>query len=215
MAENGVFISFEGPEGAGKSTQVRALKEHLESLGHEVVLTREPGGTPTGEMIRDILQHDASGEPISPEAEALLFAASRAQHVNFVIKPALQRGAWVICDRFVDSSAAYQGVGRGLGLKEVLQANHMAVARCMPSLTVLLDIDPEVAAARLAARNESEATVADRIERAGSAFHAKVRAAFLEISAMEEARFLVLDGAGASEELSQRIISEVTKRFLS
>ena len=136
----GLFISFEGPEGSGKSTQAARLKQRLIDIGYAVVSVREPGGTATGEAIRDLLQHDAAGEPIYAETETLLFAASRAQLVRGVISPALAAGTCVIADRFVDSTTAYQGYGRGFGADEVIAINTFAVNGVMPDLTLLLDL---------------------------------------------------------------------------
>src|SRR5450759_4346826 len=130
------FITFEGPEGGGKSTQIIRLAERLRADGNEVVTTREPGGTATGEAIRGILQHDTAGEALAAETELLLFAASRAQLVRTVIVPALARGAWVLCDRFADSTTAYQGYGRQLDLNRIAWLNEMAMGGCLPRLTI-------------------------------------------------------------------------------
>ena len=139
--QRGKFISFEGSEGCGKSTQIRRFVEWLRSLGYEVLVTREPGGTPAGEKIRHLLQHDPDGERLTPESELLLFAASRAQLVREVILPALDRGAWVVADRFLDSTTIYQGVGRGLDREAVACINAFAVGSALPDLTFLLDLD--------------------------------------------------------------------------
>lgn len=136
----GVFITFEGPEGSGKSSHVRLLKERLEARGREVLLTREPGGTPLGENIRGLLQHDHAGEPPVDRAEVMLFLASRAQLCERVIRPALDRGAWVVCDRFSDSTLAYQGHGRGFDVDTLRVMNTFATADLVPDLTILLDI---------------------------------------------------------------------------
>jgi dTMP kinase len=153
MIKPGQFITFEGPEGGGKSTHIKRLAARLKALGHEVLLTREPGGTPTGEAIRGILQHDHTGEAICPEAELLLFEASRAQLVRTVILPALQKGVWVLCDRFADSTTAYQGYGRGFDLETILMLNQHAMGDCVPALTLLMDIEVQVGRERLAQRN--------------------------------------------------------------
>ena len=187
------FISFEGCEGSGKSTQIGKLTRFLREQGEEVILTREPGGTPTGELIRNILQHDAAGEPVSPMAEAMLFAASRAQHVDHVIRPALESGKWVICDRFVDSSIAYQGSGRDLGNDEIMEINRHAIRGCMPALTFLLDLPIDVAFERIAKRHIEQHTEADRIEREKSEFHESVRAAYLRLAEEHKERIHLVD----------------------
>lgn len=193
------FITFEGPEGAGKSTQIRRLAERLEAAGDEVVLTREPGGTPLGEAIRGLLQHDAAGEAPVPAAEAYLFAASRAQHVANLIRPALERGAWVLSDRFVDSSAAYQGAGREFEVGDILQLNALAVGGLMPRITFLLDISPEDAADRMKDR------AADRIESEARAFHERVRAGFLALAKNEPTRFCLIDATASEDEIAAQI----------
>jgi len=193
------FITFEGPEGAGKSTQIRHLAERLEAAGDEVVLTREPGGTPLGEAIRGLLQHDAAGEAPVPAAEAYLFAASRAQHVANLIRPALERGAWVLSDRFVDSSAAYQGAGREFEVGDILQLNALAVGGLMPRITFLLDISPEDAAERMKDR------AADRIESEARAFHERVRAGFLTLAENEPERFCLIDATASEDEIAAQI----------
>jgi len=197
------FITFEGPEGAGKSTQIRRLAERLEAAGDEVVLTREPGGTPLGEAIRGLLQHDAAGEAPVPAAEAYLFAASRAQHVANLIRPALERGAWVLSDRFVDSSAAYQGAGREFEVGDILQLNALAVGGLMPRITFLLDISPEDAAERMKDR------AADRIESEARAFHERVRAGFLALAKNEPARFCLIDATASEDEIAALIDARV------
>ncbi|WFB35584.1 dTMP kinase [Kiritimatiellota bacterium B12222] len=166
----GKFISLEGCEGCGKSTQASLLKSALEAQGLTVVMTREPGGTPTGEMIRDLLQHHASGEEITPIAEVMLFAASRAQHVHNVIRPALAQGQWVICDRFVDSSLAYQAGGRELGLEKVLAVNEVALDGCWPDCTLWFDLPVTVSSARVAERGVAP----DRFESEALSFHQRV-----------------------------------------
>lgn len=168
--KTGKFISLEGCEGCGKSTQAELLKSGLESLGIDVVSTREPGGTPTGEMIRNLLQHHVSGENITPIAEVMLFAASRAQHVTNIIRPALQRGDWVICDRFVDSSLAYQSGGRRIELEQVLTVNEIALDGCWPDCTLWFDLPVEVSFKRMQDRGASP----DRFESEAIGFHKRV-----------------------------------------
>ena len=148
----GKFITFEGPEGSGKSTQIRQLAAKLKEQGVEVICTREPGGTDTGEAIRNILQHDAAGEPLDERAELLLFTASRAQLIKQVIFPALEAGAWVLCDRFIDSTMAYQGYARGMDLATLDAINNFAISARKPDLTLLLDLDIEAGFQRLEER---------------------------------------------------------------
>ncbi|MBI3986873.1 MAG: dTMP kinase, partial [Lentisphaerae bacterium] len=175
----GLFITLEGPEGCGKSTQAPLLVARLRGTGYEVVCVREPGGTATGEAIRHILQHHESGEAVCPEAELLLFLASRAQLVRQVIRPALNRGACVVCDRFADSTTAYQGYGRGLDVEQAIALNEFAVQGVMPDLTVLLDVDIGTGFRRLEKRNRERKVRRDRIERAARTFHERVRRGYL------------------------------------
>jgi dTMP kinase len=189
----GVFITFEGPEGSGKTTQSGRLCSRLREAGIEVVATREPGGTRTGELIREILQHERAGEPLHPEAEVLLFAASRAQLVRDVIRPALQRGACVISDRFADSTTAYQGYGRGFDLDQILAINAFAMAGISPDLTLLLDVDVASGVARMRRRNTEASRPQDRFEREDAAFHEKVRAGYLATAKRFPERIRILD----------------------
>lgn len=179
---SGKFITFEGPEGSGKSTHVQRLAERLRQAGREVLTTREPGGTPTGEAIRAILQHDHAGEPIAPSAELLLFAASRAQLVQRVIAPALAKGVWVLCDRFIDSTTAYQGYGRGFDLSAIHAINGFAIQGHEPDLTILLDVETRAGMDRLAQRYEGQDGGHDRFEREALEFHERVRAGYLELA---------------------------------
>jgi dTMP kinase len=191
MKINGKFITFEGPEGSGKSTHIKLLKAFLETRGIEVVMTREPGGTPLGEEIRKILQHDHSEAPV-PCAEVLLFLASRAQHVERLIRPALAEGKWVLCDRFDDSTLAYQGYGRGFAMEGLRAVNAFAISGLRPDLTVLLDVSPKTSRERLAVRHAATATAPDRIEREAAAFHERVRNGFLLLAAEEPDRMEVI-----------------------
>ena len=188
-----MFVTFEGVDGSGKSTQARLLAEKLRSEGREAVLTREPGGTGAGERIREILLH---GEKLAPWAEASLFAAARAQLVDEVIRPALARGADVVSDRYLDSSLAYQGVARGLGIERVLELNLLATSGLLPDRTFLILLSPAEAAARR--RGEP-----DRIEREGVAFTEEVDRAYREIARVFAQRVAVVDGTLSPEDISE------------
>ncbi len=177
----------------------------LQGQAVAVLVCREPGGTQTGEAIRDILQHDVTGEAIAPEAEALLFAASRAQLVHTRILPALEEGRWVLCDRFADSTTAYQGYGRSFGVERMQALNEFAINGAVPDQTFLIDIDPAEARDRLASRNQSAGIGPDRIEREKGEFHARVRAGYLELANAEPDRFVVIDGSGSAGSIEQRI----------
>jgi dTMP kinase len=190
-----MFVTFEGIDGSGKSTQAELLRARLVADGYDVVLTREPGGTELGERIRDLLLH---GGHVSPWAEALLYAASRAQHVDEVVRPALERGAWVVCDRYVDSSVAYQGAGRGLGLDRVLDLNLAAVAGLMPERTFLLSLDVTELPARLSGDH-------DRLEREPGDFHARVAEGYDELAGRFPERIVVLDASLAPEVLAEEV----------
>lgn len=194
MTKRGKFITFEGPEGGGKTTQARKLINHLQKDGHQVIYTREPGGTPTGEAIREILQYDKAGEPICSEAEVFLFAASRAQLVRHVILPALEKGTHVVSDRFVDSTTAYQGYGRGFPVEQMLAISEFAIGPAIPDVTLLLDIDVELSFRRLAKRHQENFDRSDRIEREERAFHERVRNGYLALASRWPERIRLLDG---------------------
>jgi dTMP kinase len=198
MGDPGRLLAFEGVEGAGKSTQLALLRRELAARGHEVVVTREPGGTPVGERVRAVLL-DPSAE-LHPRTEALLFAAARAELVERVIRPALERGAVVLCDRYLDSSLAYQGGGRGLGREPVAAVNRWATGDLVPDLVILLDLDPIEGLARR--RGDR-----DRIERQDADFHARVADAFRALAAADPERFAVVDAAGPVEEVAARVRS--------
>lgn len=203
----GRFVTFEGGDGAGKSTQLRLLRSAVQRAGHEVVTTREPGGTPIGERVREILLSRGS-DGMADRTEALLYAAARAQHVDEVIVPALQRGAVVLCDRFVDSSIAYQGAGRGLGPEEVAELNRWATGGLTPDLVVLLDVDPGAGLDRALAGGAP-----DRLEAAGLEFHRQVRRAYRRLAADDPDRYLVLDATEPVEDLHRRIRAAVLQLF--
>jgi dTMP kinase len=190
-----MFVTFEGLDGSGKTTQAELLRRRLESDGRDVVATREPGGTELGERIRDLVLH---GGHVSPWAEALLYAASRAQHVDELIRPAVDRGAWVLCDRYLDSSVAYQGAGRELGIDRVLDLNLAAVGGVLPERTFLLLLEPDEVASRLDRDH-------DRLEREGDDFRRRVDAGYRELAARFPERIVVLDGTRSPEELAEEI----------
>jgi len=194
MHSTGKFITFEGPEGSGKSTQSKRLVQRLVEAGHAVLMTREPGGTPTGEAIRGLLQHDHAGEPICPAAELLLFEASRAQLVGRVIQPALAKGTWVVCDRFTDSTAAYQGYGRGFDLAAILELNRVAVQGSEPDLTVLLDVETQTGLGRMSHRNRQTNVASDRFEREAVEFHERIRAGYLQLARRWPERIRIVNG---------------------
>lgn len=201
----GRFIALEGGEGTGKSTQSRLLAEALQARGLEVVLTREPGGTPGAEAIRQLLL-DPPGEGWGARAEALLFAAARSDHVEKLILPALERGAWVVCDRFVDSSRAYQGGAGGIGDDAVRALHAVGSDGLRPDLTVLVDVDPELVAARLA---ERDGDTSDAIGGRGADYHAAVGAAFRHFAEEDPRGFVVVDGGGSIEDVQARILAAV------
>ena len=205
----GLFITFEGSEGCGKSTQIHLLAEFLRSRGRDPLLLREPGGTASGEVIRHLLQHAPEGEALTPEAELLLFAASRAQLVREVIRPALEAGRAVISDRFLDSTTVYQGIARRIPPEEVARINAFAVGDCLPDITFLLDLDRPTALVRMGGRNRS----ADRIERESEEFFGAVRAGYLALATREPERIQVLDASGTPEAITSQIQARLSKAF--
>lgn len=194
-----MFISFEGIDGVGKSTQIRLAEEFLQSLGLEIVTTFEPGGTDLGQEIRNLLLHRKGA--VSPRAEALLYAADRAHHVATKVRPALAEGKIVISDRFLDSSVAYQGAGRKLAANEVRNISLWAVDGLLPDLTILLDLD----AAKASKRRESTGQEADRLEREKQDFFEAVRSEFLKLAASEPERFLVVNADQSPNEIFEQI----------
>ena len=207
-AAPGRFITFEGGEGCGKSTQIRLLAERLRAAGREVLLTREPGGTTLAEKIRSLVREE-SDDPPNSRAETLLFLASRAQVVENVIRPALAAGTWVLCDRFADSTFAYQGYGRGLDLASLKELNSFATGGLAPDRTVLLEVSPEVSAKRMRAREAATNTDADRMEKAGDGFHSRLKQGFLELAAMEPERFAVIPADGSVEEVEEAVWNSI------
>jgi len=203
----GKFITFEGIDGSGKTSQMEAAVEYLQSQGIFPIITREPGGTKIGEKIRDILL-DTRNREMLPQTEALLYAASRAQHVKEVILPALMKGKWVVCDRFLDASLAYQGVARDIGIQRIYEINRLATGDLKPHLTLLLDIKPEIAAGRKTSQKS------DRLEREGLVFYEKVRQGYLMLAEAEPQRIKVIDGEKSFEMVKEEII-RVLDEFLS
>lgn len=207
MAANehrGLFLTFEGGDGSGKSTQSALLEGWLTGQGRTVVSTREPGGTEVGDEIREIVLHRRGH--IVPRAEALLYAADRAQHVSTVVRPALERGDIVLQDRYLDSSVAYQGVGRELEAGEIRDLSLWAAEGLLPDITVLLDLDVAIGRGRL----DESRTRYDRLESEAAEFHARVREAYLQLAAAEPERFLVLDATLPVDELAARIRARVS-----
>lgn len=206
----GRFITLEGGEGTGKSTQARRLAAHLRGLGHEVVETREPGGSPGAEAVRHVLLSGAA-EPFGPQAEALLFAAARADHVDQVIRPALAAGRIVVCDRFIDSTRVYQGAVGHVPSVLLDALEETAATSAMPDLTLVLDVPPDVGLARAAERGKGAA--ADRFEKEGAAYHGAVREAFLARAAAQPARCVVVDAQPSADEVARAIAHLVEARL--
>jgi len=200
----GRFITLEGGDGAGKTTQAELLTAWLEAHGRTVVRTREPGGTELGQRIREMVLHERGH--VAPRAEALLYAADRAHHVETVVRPALLRGDVVLQDRYIDSSVAYQGVARGLGAERIRSVSEWAADGLVPDLTVLLDLDVAVGRARVAA---ARGDTFDRLESEAATFHETVRRAFLDAAAAEPARFLVVDAAAPTDDVQRAVRTAV------
>ena len=211
VSQRGVFISFEGVDGCGKSTQIKELRRRMRGLQDRIVLTREPGGTLLGEDIRKVLQRTADSREIQPAAELLLFTASRAQLVQEVLEPSLADGKHVIADRFLDSTTIYQGVARGLDPATVKTINRFAVGTCLPDITFLIDVDTSVSRERMISRGSDEPL--DRIENSPDAFFTQVREGYLELAAAEPARFVVIDGRQKVGEISDEIWTTLTDRY--
>lgn len=204
------LVTFEGGEGCGKSTQLALLVARLEVAGQEVVTLREPGGTDLGEIIRDLLKHHPAGLGMCPEAELLLFAASRAELVRKRILPALQAGKWVLCDRFLDSTTVYQGVARGLPADSVAAINHFAIAGQTPGLTLVLDTDPGEALRRMRLR---DADTADRMQSEPDIFYQRVAEGFRKLAGQHPERIRLIPATAAIDEVSQSILKEFRHAF--
>ena len=202
---SGLFITFEGIEGCGKSTQVERLAKRLAKAGREVVTLREPGGTLIGEAIREVVKHPPGDAPISPDTELLLMNASRAQLVQEAIRPALAKGAVVLCDRFYDSSLAYQGFGRELDLANVQQAIDLAVGDTMPNLTLLLDIPLSVSQARVSDRHQSTGETQDQFDESGTKFFERVLDGFHILAKAEPDRFRIINGDKSLDTVAEEI----------
>lgn len=203
-----MLITFEGSEGCGKSTQIARLRARLEAAGCEVIMMREPGGTVVGEKIRDLLQHTKEAANMTPESELLLFAASRAQLVREKIRPALERGAMVILDRFLDSTTVYQGIARGLPMESVMAINRFAVGHTVPDLTLVLDMDARKAWERIHATGRE----LDRMESQPLEFFEKVRQGYLHLAVEQPDRMVVLNAAQTPEEIEAQIWKLVEDR---
>ncbi len=200
---------MEGPEGSGKSTQAKTLIQRLAERGVEAIYTREPGGTALGEAIRNILQHNQAGESPCERAELLLFEASRNQLVEKVIRPNLEKGIWVICDRFMDSTTAYQGYGRGLPVEEIQSINRFTVNGLSPDLTLLLDLDVAAGFERIAQRYLARGESADRFEQEERSFHERVRAGYLKLAGQAPERFRIINAAQQSDVVASDIWNAV------
>lgn len=201
--KKGLFITLEGPDGSGKTTQIERIRTFLKERGEKAIITREPGGTPIGEKLREIILSKESGE-MAPFTEAMLYAAARAQHVSQIIKPAIEEGTHVICDRFVDSSIAYQGYGRGLG-DSVSVINAYAVQGWMPDITFLLKLDPSLGRRRIGE------TARDRIEMEKAEFHNRVFAGYRELEHQFPDRIIGIDAAREIEEITGEILEHVER----
>lgn len=210
-SQTGFFISFEGSEGCGKSTQIRSLVETLQKCGLDPLLVREPGGTPIGEQIRHLLQHAPESSAMTAEAELLLFAASRAQLVREIICPALDSGRVVISDRFLDSTTVYQGVARRISSEAVASINQFAAGSRLPDVTFLLDMDSSQGLARAQSRSAPNQKP-DRMESEPLAFYEDVRQGYLQLAAREPERIHILDAARSPDEIAANIRSELQKR---
>lgn len=213
MSNMGKFITFEGPEGAGKSTQLKRLAEYLREKGHAVITTREPGGTPLAEQLREILKTHRGAEKLHPETELLLMEAARSQHAREVILPALERGCVVLCDRYYDSTTAYQGGARNIDSSLIDRLNLFAAGFRKPDLTLIFDLDIETGFRRAGKRQETAGEY-DRFEAETRAFHQRVREMFLQIARTEPDRVKIIDAEGTPEEVAERVRSTADELFV-
>ncbi len=204
-----MFITLEGPEGSGKTTAVDAAVKALEQMGYEIVRTREPGGTPISEQIRNVIL-DKDNTKMDPRTEALLYAASRRQHLVEKVWPALKEGKIVVCDRYLDSSLAYQGGARGLGVEEILNVNLFATENTWPDLTLLFDIKPEVGLARIASNANREV---NRLDLEKLEFHKKVRDTFLALAKRYPDRYVIIDASQSREDVARATLEAITSRL--
>jgi len=204
-----MFITLEGPEGSGKTTAVETAVNKLKEMGYEIVRTREPGGTPISEQIRNVIL-DKENTMMDPRTEALLYAASRRQHLIEKVWPALKEGKIVICDRYLDSSLAYQGGARGLGVENILNVNNFATEGTFPDLTLLFDIDPQIGLARIAANANREV---NRLDLEKLDFHNKVRNTFLELAKRYPERFVIIDASKSREEVADATLKAMLSRI--
>jgi dTMP kinase len=209
---HGRFITLEGGEGVGKSTNLALVSDWLQSRGLEVVQTREPGGTPRAEAIRELLLDPGSDEPLDSDAELLLIFSARAQHLARIIRPALARGAWVVCDRFTDATFAYQGGGRGIVASRIAELEAFVQQGLEPDLTLLLDMPVSAAQHRLDGRIDRQGGERDRFERERASFFEAVRQAYLERAAAAPQRMVVIDASQALDEVQSRLLSELERR---
>lgn len=204
-----MFITIEGPEGSGKTTAVDAAVKELEKMGYQIVRTREPGGTPISEQIRNVIL-DKNNTAMDQRTEALLYAASRRQHLVEKVWPALKEGKIVVCDRYLDSSLAYQGGARGLGIDNILNVNNFATEGTFPDLTLLFDLQPEVGLARIAANSNREV---NRLDLEKLEFHTKVRDTFLELAKRYPERFVIIDASQSREEVAKKTLEVMLSRI--
>jgi len=209
----GLFITFEGPDGSGKTTHIKLLYDFLKKKGYSSVCTREPGGTKVGEKLRDILKDRALNSSLSIQTEVLLLQTARAQHVYELILPALKEGKFVLCDRYADSSTAYQGIGRGVGKDVICKLNDFATSGLVPDITILLDIPPKRGLKR--ADNREHGMVKDRWEEQDVTFHEKVRKAFLDLAEENPDRYRTVSAVGPIEDVHQRIVKIIEKELHS
>lgn len=205
---SGCFITFEGSEGVGKTTQIQLLRDHLLGRGYDVVVTREPGGTVLGEKLRELIKYFSAPEGIAPEAELLMFGASRAQHVRRIIEPHLQRGGIVLCDRFADSTTVYQGMARGLDPDFIEAMHRFTIGNCRPDITLLLDLDVPTGHQRIGKRPRRQD---DRFENESRRFHESVRQGFLALAAREPERVVVIDAGNSPDAVHARILEVLTR----